>query len=125
MTFCAYISASSDTFKANCEGKLNEPSKNQMTMNLGEESINALLEFIYCGNVQKPMTCSSIAFELFQAGRKYGMVGLEPVIVAIFLQKSSEWYDVEIAFDLLRFLVNYEGNSSSELRKKVIETLAV
>lgn len=38
--------ASSGMFKAKCEGKLNEPSKNEMTMDMTAESVNALLEFI-------------------------------------------------------------------------------
>lgn len=112
-------------FKAKCEGKLNEPSKNQMTMDMTAESVNALLEFIYCGGVRKPLIKSRIAFELFQAGHKYGISGLEDVMVAVFIQKSSEWFDVDVAFDLLQFLFNYEGEYLSELVIKAINAIAM
>lgn len=72
-------------FMAKCEGKLKERSKNQMTMGISENSVDALLAFIYCGEVQKPITDSSVALELFQAAHEYGILDLERVTEAIFL----------------------------------------
>ncbi len=112
-------------FKAKCEGKLKEPSKNQLTMDMTADSVNALLDFIYCSEVEKPLTDSRIAFELFQAGHKYGITGLEEVMAAMFLKKSNEWYDVDVAFKLSRFLLNYEGEHKSELMQKAIEAVAM
>lgn len=112
-------------FMAKCEGKLKEPSKDQMTMDITADSVNALLEFIYCGEARKVITDSNIALELFQAGHEYGISDLENVTAKIFLQKSHHWYDIDVALQLFQFLVNYDGEKCMKLRKKLIRVLAM
>ncbi len=60
-------------FMAKCQGKFDEPFKNQMVMDLTEKGIQALLEFIYGGEVKMPMNDPQIALELFQASHQYGI----------------------------------------------------
>lgn len=72
-------------------------------VDMTKNGIQALLEFIYCYDLEQAAKHSETAFELLKAGHKYQMEDLENATTEIFCSMSFQWVSVDLAVRLLIF----------------------
>lgn len=86
-----------------------------------EKSVRAFLAFLYYMDTSEAINSSDVAFELFEAGHKYDIKGLEDSMKNILLTKPFGWFSVPTALRLFLFARNLEG--SAILKGKAAEVL--
>ncbi|CAL8130887.1 unnamed protein product [Orchesella dallaii] len=117
-----FLSVNSPVLAAMLESGLEESKSSRIELvDVSENCVKALLEYLYTFKITQSRKCSILAVELFQVAHKYDIRQLEEDLAHILLAQVNSWYDVNAALDLFRFARNVEEHCS--LKLKCVEVL--
>lgn len=101
---------------------MKESQTNHISMvDVSEEGVRALLEYLYCRDLNKPMESSTVSVEMLEVAHKYLLGSLEDAIKAILLNKCDSWFNPNAAFRLFFFAGKLDIHK--DLRDKAIRVL--
>ncbi|ODM90017.1 BTB/POZ domain-containing protein [Orchesella cincta] len=96
---------------------------NSCKLEISEEGVHALLQYIYYSGLDDALKSSEIALELLETGHKYDIPGLENTMKRIF-KKPKEWCSVDVAIHLSVWAHLREADGSyKDVMKKVAQVL--
>lgn len=98
------------------EGRLGEIRMDDMTDN----SIKALLKFLYYRDIESPTSNHAIALELLCCADKYGIECLEKAIWEIFIPLPAHTFDIKTALKI--FVFGYR-TENQEYQQKAVQIL--
>ncbi len=93
----------------------------KLEMDMSREGVEALLAYVYCGNVSGGMRDGETALELLKACDRYEIDGLRLAIDALMMSKGSsdfKYFSVKSAVDLFLYARNSDG--LKHLRNKAV-----
>ncbi|CAL8108174.1 unnamed protein product [Orchesella dallaii] len=89
-----------------------------------KESVEALLKFLYCSDLDFPLENSGVALELLNIGHQYLIATLENSMTEILMRKPVEWFDKEVALLLfIRARKLEEDYDYASLKEKAVEVI--
>ncbi|ODM93776.1 hypothetical protein Ocin01_12906 [Orchesella cincta] len=96
----------------------NQSTPIQHRLNLSEEGLKALLDFVYCLKLDIPREKPSVALELLDIGIKKQMPMLTKAINSLLVEQPDDWFGFDAALQL--FLHSTKMQGYDELKKKAV-----
>ncbi|ODM88630.1 Speckle-type POZ protein-like B [Orchesella cincta] len=116
------LAAASDVLFAMLTSQLEESQTNRIDMSdVSKDAVDALLAYLYGKKINKEEMPEIIALELFRTAHKYNVEPLENFMREMLLQKSGNWFSINVVLELYFFVVNVEG--CEELCDKMLNIL--
>ncbi|CAL8130885.1 unnamed protein product [Orchesella dallaii] len=117
-----FLSVNSSVLGAMLESGLEESKSSRIELvDVSENCVKALLEYLYTFKITQSRKCSILTVELFQVAHKYDIRQLEEELAQILQAQVNSWYDVNAALDLFRFARNVVEHNN--LKLKCVEVL--
>lgn len=89
------------------DSDLQESKTNQIEMvDMSEQGVQAFLEYLYKSEKSLAEQNPQVALELLEAAHKYDIPHLEGNMKHLFLEKSNDWFNVDVALHLFLFARN-------------------
>ncbi|ODM88495.1 hypothetical protein Ocin01_18187 [Orchesella cincta] len=99
----------------------NQSTPIQHRLNLSEEGLKALLEFVYCLKLDIPREKPSVALELLDIGVKKQMPMLTKAINSLLVEQPDDWFGFDAALQLFLHSIKLQGYD--ELKKKAVRSM--
>ncbi|CAL8108331.1 unnamed protein product [Orchesella dallaii] len=117
-----FLSNGSPVFCRMLQSDMKESTENECKLeDMSKEGVKALLKYIYYGGVEDALQDPKIALELWEAGCKYFIPGLENDMKRIFIGKPEEWFTIDAA--LLLFLWSSKMDNCEYLTSKTVKII--
>ncbi|ODM88493.1 Protein maternal effect lethal 26 [Orchesella cincta] len=116
-----FLACHSKVFRRMLEMDCKETKEKACQMSVTEAAVNALLKFLYYSDLEEAFSSSSISLELLQTAHKYDIPSLEKAVKSILLEKSSDWYDLEVVLLLFQYALKVEGYE--DLKMKAVKVI--
>lgn len=95
----------STAFEARLEDEISADGQSYVIKmdDMTEETVGALLKFLYYRDIEHPVANPSIALELLNCADKYGIKELEETMWKILLAQPDHWFDINMGLRLFVF----------------------
>ncbi|ODM91245.1 TD and POZ domain-containing protein 2 [Orchesella cincta] len=117
----AFLATASPVFDRMLQSDCKETKEGACKLDISEEGVKALLNYIYCKSTNTPLATPSVALELLKSGEKYDISGLEASMKTIFLGKPVKWLTVDDA--LMLFIHSDKLEGYEELSRNAVQAI--
>lgn len=91
-----------------------------------EASVRAFLAYLYHSDTTEARKVSEVALEMFEAGHKYDVEGLEDAMEGIIVGKNDkEWFTLDMVIRLFMFARKFDEFRADFLKTKAVNVLSL
>ncbi|ODM92894.1 Kelch-like protein 2 [Orchesella cincta] len=119
------LQSTSPFFEKMFQTECQEMKDNKCKLDLSEDGLNALLKFLYCSELTKPMENSSVALELLEISHELQIPDLEATMKQLVIANlgNDDWLDFTGAFRLFLRCTRLDLEGYDEMKEKAVKAI--